>query len=85
LSSSETEYVVMSEVIKEIRFIYFLLKSIEIDVKLPIVLRNNNVCEIFSAKNSSSGVCTRHLGTRFHFNREHVEEESIKFVLVKSD
>jgi hypothetical protein len=43
LSSSEAEYVAMSEAVKEIRFIYFLLKGMGVDVKLPIVFRCNNV------------------------------------------
>jgi hypothetical protein len=37
LSSSEAEYVAISEAVKEIRFIYYLLESIEMNVKLPIV------------------------------------------------
>jgi hypothetical protein len=39
LSSSEAEYVEMSEAVKEIRFIYFILKVMVVDVKLPIVVR----------------------------------------------
>jgi hypothetical protein len=41
-------------------------------VKLPIVVRCNNVGAIFMAKNSSSGVCTRHVDTRYHFICEHM-------------
>jgi hypothetical protein len=39
LSSSEAEYVAMSEVVKEIRFIFYLLRSLLIKVKLPILVR----------------------------------------------
>jgi hypothetical protein len=39
LSSSEAEYVAMSETVKVICFIYFLLKGMGVDVKLPIVVR----------------------------------------------
>jgi hypothetical protein len=38
LSSSEAEYVAISEAVKEIRFIYCLLESIGMNVKLPIVV-----------------------------------------------
>jgi hypothetical protein len=67
LLSSEAEYVAISEAVKEIRFIYYLLESIGINVMLPIVVRCDNVGAIFMAENSSSGVCTRHVDTRYHF------------------
>jgi hypothetical protein len=83
LSSSETEDAAMSEADKEIRFIYFLLKGMEVDVKLPIVVGCDNVGAIFMAENSSSGIRTRHIDTRYHFVREHVEDRLIKIVFVK--
>jgi Reverse transcriptase (RNA-dependent DNA polymerase) len=36
LSSSEAEYVAMSEAVKEIRFMYYLFESLGISVKLPV-------------------------------------------------
>jgi hypothetical protein len=83
LSSSEAEYVAMSEAVKEIRFIYFLLKGMGVDVKLPIVV-SDNVGAIFMAENSSLGIRTRHIDTRYHFVREHVKDGLIKIVFVKS-
>jgi hypothetical protein len=78
------EYVAMSEAVKEIRFIYYLLRSMFIEVKLPIIVKCDNVGAIFMAKNSSSGVRTRHVDTRYHFVREHIVDEFIKVVIVKS-
>jgi hypothetical protein len=74
----------MSEAVKEIRFIYFLLKGMGVDVGIPIVVRCDNVGSIFMAENSSSGIRTRHIDTRYHFVREHVEYGLIKIVFVKS-
>jgi hypothetical protein len=55
------------------------------NVKLPIVVRrDNNVGAIFMAENSSSGVCTRHVDTRYHFICEHIEDGLIQIVFVKS-
>jgi hypothetical protein len=76
--------VAISEAVKEIRFIYYLLESIGMNVKLPIVVRCNNVGAIFMAENSSSGVCTRHVDTRYHFICEHIEDGFIQIVFVKS-
>jgi hypothetical protein len=74
----------MSEAVKEIRFIYFHLKGMGVDFKLPIVVRCDNVGAIFMAENSSSGIRTRHIDTRYHFVREYVEDGLIKIVFVKS-
>jgi hypothetical protein len=53
LSSSEAEYVTMSGTVKEIGFIYYLLSGMGVQIKLPIVVRCDNVGAIFMAKNSS--------------------------------
>jgi hypothetical protein len=84
LSSSEAEYIAMLEAVKDIRFIYFLLKGMGVDVKLPIVVRCDNVGAIFMAENSSSGIRTRHIDTRYHFVCEHVKDGLINIVSVKS-
>ena len=85
LSSSEAEYVAMSEAVKEIRFIYYLLSGMGVQIKIPIVVRCDNIGAIFMAENSSSGVRTRHIDTRYHFVREHVVDEFIKIIFVKSN
>jgi hypothetical protein len=54
------------------------------NVKLPIVVRCNDVAAIFMAKNSSFGVRTRHVDTRYHFIQEHIEDGFIQIVFVKS-
>jgi hypothetical protein len=46
LSSSEAEYVALSEAVKEIRFIFYLLRSTFIE-KLPIIVRWKNVVAVF--------------------------------------
>jgi hypothetical protein len=43
LSSSEAEFVAMSEAVKEIRLIYYLLKGMGIDIEIPIIIRSDNV------------------------------------------
>ena len=78
LSSSEAEYVAMSEAVREIKFIYYLLRDIRIDLELPIIVKTDNVGVMFMAQNASSGVRTRHVDTRYHFVRENLEEGIIK-------
>jgi hypothetical protein len=74
----------MLEAVKELCFIYFLLKVMGVDVKLPIVVRCDNVGAIFMAENSSSGVRTCYIDTRYNFVRERVEDGLIKILFVKS-
>ena len=84
LSSSEAEYVALSEAAKEIKFVYYILRSLSIDVKMPIVVRVDNVGAIFMAENVSTSVRTRHVDTRYHFVREMIVDGFIKIVFVRT-
>ena len=84
MSSSEAEYMAMSEAVKEIRFFFYLLTSLFVKVKLPIIVSCDNADAFFMAENSSSGVRTRHVDIRYHFVREHVVDDFIKIIFVKS-
>jgi hypothetical protein len=64
LSSSEAEYVAISEAAKEIKLIFYLLKDIGVDVQLPIVVKTDNIGAIFMSQNASTGVRTRHIVDR---------------------
>jgi hypothetical protein len=84
LSSSEAEYVAISEAVKEIKFLYFLLRDIGIEVDLPIVVKTDNIGALFMSQNASTGVRTRHVDTRYHFIRENIEDGIVKVEFVKS-
>jgi ketol-acid reductoisomerase len=83
LSRTEAEYVAMSEAVKEVKFIYYLLRDIGIEVELPIIVKTDNVGAMFMAQNSFSGVRTRHVDTRYHFVRENLDDGIIKIEFVK--
>jgi hypothetical protein len=55
LSSTEAEHYAISEVAKEVLFIKQLLDTIGIEVKLPIIVRVDNVGAIFLGNNFSVG------------------------------
>jgi hypothetical protein len=74
----------MSEAVKEIRFIYCILNDIGIEVELPIVVKTDNVIALFMSQNSSTGVRSRHVDTRYHFIRENVEDGIVRVEFVKS-
>ena len=52
LSTTEAEYVAISKVVKEIKFIYQLLELTDVKVPLPIKVRVDNIGAIWLANNS---------------------------------
>jgi hypothetical protein len=85
LSSTEAEFYALSEAAKEIKFIVQVLISMRIPVKLPVVLRVDNVGAIFMSKNVSTSSRTKHFDTRYHFMREFAEEGFVKIIFVRSE
>jgi hypothetical protein len=76
--------VALSEAAKEIKFVVQVLETIGIRVKLPIIVRVDNVGAIFMSENVSTSSRTRHVDIRYHYVREYVEEGFIKIIFVKS-
>ena len=84
LSTTEAEYVAISEVVKEIKFIYQLLESMDVKVLLPIKVRVDNIGAIWLANNSGVSERTKHVDTRAHFVRTYVINEVVTIEFVKS-
>jgi hypothetical protein len=84
LLRTEAEYVAISEAIKELKFIYYLLSDLHIKVNLPIVVKTDNIGAICMSENASTGFRTRHVDTRYHFVREFIEDGFIKIEFVRS-
>jgi len=84
LSSSEAKFVALSEAAKEIKFIVQVLLSIGIPVKLPVIVRIDNVGAIFLAENVTTSQRTKHIDIRYHFVREFVEDSFIKIIFVRT-
>jgi hypothetical protein len=85
LSSTEAEYVAISEACTAIMYVVHLLKSINCKIEFPITLHVDNMGAIFLANNASTSR-TRHIDTRYHYVRELTEESNptIKIVYCKS-
>ena len=84
LSSSEAEYVALSEVAKEVKFVYMVLQMLQIEVKLPIVVRVDNIGAIFMAENVTTSNRTKHVDVRFRFVNEFVTDGFIDIIFVKT-
>ena len=84
LSTTEVEYVAVSEVVKDIKFLYQMLRSIEIKVPLPIKVQVNNVGATWLANSSSVSERTNHVDLRAHFVGDIVKDQVIEINFVKS-
>jgi hypothetical protein len=50
LSSTEPKYIVISEDVKELKFIYYLLCDLHIKVNIPIVVKTDNIGAIYKSE-----------------------------------
>jgi hypothetical protein len=85
LSSTEAEYVALSEITKEIMFVKQVLETMNIKIKLPITVRVDNVGAIYLSNNFSLGQRTKHIDIRHHFVREFVEDGIIKTIFIPTN
>lgn len=84
LSSTEAEYVAISEVAQEILFISGILEFMNIKMEYPIVVNVDNIGAIYLAQTATTGNRTKHIDTRYHFVREYIERGVLKIIFVRS-
>lgn len=85
LSSTEAEYVALSQCANEMEFIRQVVESMDLKVELPMTLYVDNTGAIDLAKNWSTNGRTKHVDVRFHYVRELVEQGIIQLVYVRSE
>ena len=84
LSTTEAEYMALSEVVKELKFIVQLLQTMNIAVELPITVHVDNVGAIWLS-NRNTGDRTKHIDIRTAFVKEYQETGKIVIKFVKSE
>ena len=85
LSSTEAEYMSISEVATEILYVAGILKFLGISVEYPITVNVDNIGAVYLSKNATTGSRTKHIDIRYHFVREYIEDEILKVVFVRSE
>ena len=75
----------MSECAKEIKFVYQLLDFMGIQVKIPIVVRVDNIGAIFLGNNVSISDRTKHIDIRAKFVTQMCLDGFLKIIFVKSE
>ena len=74
LSSTEAEYIAVSEVLCEILFIRQVLEFMGVKIEYPIVIHCDNIGAIFLAHNAKVSSRTKHIQLKTHFIREYVDK-----------
>ena len=85
LSTTEAEYMALSEVVKELKFIIQLLQTMNIEIELPITVHVDNVGAIWLSNNKTTSDRTKHIDIRTSFVKEYQEDGKIIIKFVKSE
>ena len=85
LSTTEAEYMELSEVVKELKFIVHVLQTMNIEVELPITVHVDNVGAIWLSNNRTTSDRAKHVDIRTSFVKEYQEDEKIIIKFVKSE
>ena len=86
LSTTEAEYMALSEVVKELKFIVQLLQTMNITGELPITVHVDNVGAIWLLSNNrNTGDRTKHIDIRTSSVKEYQEDGKIIIKFVKSE
>ena len=85
LSTTEAEYMTLSEVVKELKFIVQLLQTMNIEVELSITVHVDNVGAIWLSNNHTTSDRTKHKDIRTSFVKEYQEDGNIIIKFVKSE
>ncbi|KAH9113686.1 hypothetical protein LEN26_013109 [Aphanomyces euteiches] len=78
LSTSEAEYISMSFGLQEALWIKSLLQELKLNLKLPIIVYEDNQSTIKMAENLTLHQRTKHIDVRHHFIRDLVKEKVIE-------
>ena len=73
LSSAEAEYVALTEMCKEQKFLMMMMDEIY-TCESPSVLYEDNEAAVYLAKNKHVSARTKHIDIREHYVREHLDE-----------
>ena len=84
LSTTEAEYMALSEVVKELKFIVQLLQTMNIEVELPITVYVDNVGAIWIQQQNHNDR-TKHTDVRTSFVKEYQEDGKIIIKFVKTE
>ena len=85
LSTTEAEYMALSEGVRELKFIVQLLQTMNMEVQLPITVHADNIGAIWLSNNRKTSDRTKHIDIITSFVKEYQEDGKIINKFVKSE
>ena len=85
LSTTEAEYMALSEVVKELMLNVQFLQTMNIEVELPITVYVDNVGAIWLSYNRTTSDRTKHIDIGTSFVKEYQEDGKINIKFAKSE
>ena len=82
LSSTEADYVAVSEVCADIMFFKMVMEFLGLKVERSIIIHCNNVGAIFMRKNAKASLRTKHIDVICHFIREYIVDGTVEIVFI---
>lgn len=82
-SSSEAEYVAISDICKVLMFMKNILTFMGITIQLPMIVRVENVGAIYLAQ-GGDGKHTKTIDIHYHFVLQYIEDGVVQIIFVKS-
>ncbi len=77
LSSTESEYMALTHVLKEVLWVWIFLNLVELPIPRPFPLLSDNRSSLDIANSDSTSSRSKHIDIRYHFIRAHIEEGSV--------
>src|SRR5690606_32607659 len=84
-SSSEAEMMAINELAKVIVFVQEFLKSIEIEVEQPSILKTDNKTSIVFGKTTKLFDRTKHIGIKYRAIKDYIQEGRIRIEYINTD
>ena len=78
------EQVALLDAVNEMMFFIQLLGSMKVSVKLPVMVRVDNVGTIFMASNITTTACTKQIDIRYKYVNEYMEDRLVQIIFGKS-
>jgi hypothetical protein len=85
LSSTEAEYMAISDVIKEVIWIRILLTELDLQIETPTIIYVDNQSAIKISENDTAHDRTKHIDIRHFFIRDLIESGEVKLVWVRTE
>lgn len=85
LSSTEAEYMGLSEAVKEAVYLRKFFEELEIEETQELIIYNDNQGAAKLAKNSQFHGRTKHIDIRYHFIRDVVEDQKVTIKYIRSE